>query len=246
MEIVVKTEDGSYVPLPEDRVVLSKDELESAYVPADKVKDGFIPKADFSRRSSSLVEKALAEAHENDEVIARVLEKHTPPGADIDAAKEKWEQGRLKPLERKYESLRTGLRNAEVASRVGDVFDERYTRPLPGGKPSAMQLALNDQFAYNDEYGYVAAVDSAGNFIPSSDPSSAKPFRDVGEHLQSLAANPEWEPFLKQPPKGAGGPGPHGKPAETKKAFDPETATEQDKAAFIREHGVQAWMKLIS
>lgn len=246
MEIVVKTEDGTYAPLPEDKVVLSKDELEAKYLPADRVTENYVPKTAFESRLNRAVANQLEHAHENEAVIARVLESHTPPGADIDAAKDKWEQGRLRPLQDKYERLRGSLRNSEVSAKIAGVFAEDYTRPLPGGKPSAIQVALNDQFLYNEEYGYVAAVDSAGNFVPSNDPTNDKPFRDVDEHLRFLTQDSAWEPYLKQPAKNAGGAGPHGKPAGEKKSFDPASATPEEKRAFIKEHGVDAWMKLIS
>ena len=246
MEIVVKTDEGEYQPLPEDKVVLSKSEIESDYIPRASVDEKYVPKTAFEDRLNRAVSNQIDKAHEREDVIARVLEKHTPPGADIDAAKEQWEKGRFEPLSNRYNQLRDSLRTSEVNAHAVDVFDEHYTRPLPNGKPSPIQIAISDQFEYNEEYGYVAAVDSNGNFIPSSDPSSARPFRTVSEQMASLAQDEAWSPYLKKPAKNAGGAGSPGKADPTDgRSFDPATATDEDHKAFIAKHGMDVWKKRI-
>jgi len=245
MEIVVKTDEG-FEPLPEDKVVLSKSELETGFVPKQEVSDRYVSKAAFEDRLNRAVSNQLDKAHEREDVVARVLETHTPPGADIDAAKEQWENGRYKPLADKYDRLRGNLRNAEVNSHAAEFFDEQYTRPLPNGKPSPMQLALGDQFEYNEEYGYVAAVDTAGNFIQSVDPTSARPFRDVSEHISVLAEDTAWSPYLKRPAKNAGGAGEPGKADKKGDQQDPREMSAEDRRVWIAANGVDAWMKLIS
>ena len=245
MEIVVKTDDG-FEPLPEDQVVLSKSELESGYVPKADVSEKYVAKASFEDRLNRAVSNQLEKAHEREEVIARVLEHHTPPGADIDAAKEQWENGRFKPLAEKYDRLRGSLRNAEVNATAAEVFDEQYTRPLPNGKPSPMQLALSDQFEYNEEYGYVAAVDAAGNFIQSADPTSARPFRNVSEHVLALSEDPAGAPYLRKPAKNVGGAGEPGKADSKADMSDPRELDAAGRQAWIKANGVSAWMDLIS
>jgi hypothetical protein len=245
MEIVVKTDDG-FEPLPEDKVVLSKSELETGYVSKDKVSSEYVMKASFEDRLNRAVSNQIDKAHEREDVIARVLETHTPAGADIDAAKEQWEAGRLKPLSEKYDRLRGNLRNSEVNAHAAEFFDEQYTRPLPNGKPSPMQLALGDQFEYNEEYGYVAAVDPAGNFIQSSDPTSAKPFRNVTEHISSLSEDPAWTPYLKRPAKNAGGAGGAGVADAKVGKTDPRNMSPEERNAWIASNGIDAWMSIIS
>jgi len=245
MEIVVKTDDG-FEPLPEDQVVLSKSDLASGYVSKETVASEYVMKASFEDRLNRAVSNQLDKAHEREDVVARVLESHTQPIADIDAAKEQWENGRLKPLSEKYDRLRGNLKNSEVNAHATEFFGEQYTRPLPNGKPSPMQLALGDQFEYNEEYGYVAAVDSAGNFIQSTDPTSAHPFRSVTEHISVLSEDSAWAPYLKQPAKNVGGAGEAGVANTKGSTTDPRSMSPEERNAWISTNGIDAWMSIIS
>lgn len=157
--------DGDeYTPLDENTVVLPKSELDSKYEP--KAKFGEAVQAEVSRRFSNHVHKD--KAHEDDTVIARVLESHGGKDVDQDALRKQWETAHLKPVsdrltkaEQRAQALedRTKYRELVPVLKEAGFGDGFLTRPEPG-KPSPAELYLGDKFEL-DENANLRVKDTA-------------------------------------------------------------------------------------
>jgi len=182
-EYYVKDGD-EYKPLEDDHIVLSKSELESKY--ESKAKFGESVQAEINRRFANHVHKD--KAHEDESIIARVLESHSGADVNEDELRKRWESAHLKPLQEKYSSVEERAKTLEAQVKYREMgpvlesagFDDSfYTRPEPG-KPSPAEIYFGDKFILDD-----------GNLaIEGSNTSPA-------EYAKELASMESYKRFLK-------------------------------------------------
>jgi hypothetical protein len=231
------------VKLPEGFSVLSSDDLETKYVDRESVRKDFVPKPEFTRRLNSVKDKA----HEDETVIARVLEAHGEKKPDLDEVKAQWEKANLSPLQGKYSALKEGLKMAQIREAAGGFFDERFVSPLPGGKPSAVEIALASQFELDDSSASIFPVQDDGTPFLATNPDAHNKHRTAKEHFELLSKDPQWERFLKQELRNAGGSGRPGQDSAvgagniTHKSQLPDDGTD---VAWIKQHGLPAYQAL--
>lgn len=237
-EIVVPLES---LRMPEGFSVLSSDDLDAKYVPKESVKKDFVPKGEFQRRLSSVTEKA----HEDETVIARVLEAHGSKMPNLDEAKQQWEKANLTPLRGKYDTLKDGLKRAQIRELAKDFFDEKLVAPLPGGAPSPIEVAVASQFDLDDTTAGIFPIGPDGKPFIAANPNSHNPHRTAREHFELLAKDPEWERFLIQERRNSGGSGRPGQDGGvtgnvTRKSDIPS----DQKVEWMTKHGVRTYMNL--
>lgn len=146
--------DGDdYQPLPEDHVVLNKSDLDQKYIPVEKHKEG-VERAVKSRLSNHV---NLDSAHENETVISRVLEKHSPK-ASTEEERKRWETAHLEPERKRREEIEaraTALESRVKLAEMSKVFAEAgfgkgwTTRPAEG-KPSPAEIYAADEFELDE------------------------------------------------------------------------------------------------
>lgn len=141
----------------------------------------------------------------------------TPPEQAIADALKEFERTRLNPVMQELEKAKAendrmrvqGL-HAEILQYAHDVgFDEKFTKPLAGGKPAVVAM-LEPLFGFDAERGahLVRSADGKGFAISSNpNPKAGHPYKGVADLFAEIAKDPEYRPYLKAAQKGAGADG---------------------------------------
>ncbi len=230
------------VRLPEGFSVLSSDDLATKFVDRDTVRKDYVPKPEFQRRLASVKDKA----HEDETIVARVLEEHGAKTPNLDEVKAQWEKANLIPMKEKYSTLREGLKMAQIREAASTVFDERFVNPLPGGAASMVEIALARQFELDDTSATIFPVNEEGKPILADDPDSHSSHRTAREHIEMLAKDPRYEPYLKQERRNAGGSGKPGQDGGVggNKVTSKSQIPSEMKSEWIKKHGYAAYRAL--
>jgi len=188
MDVFVK--DGEeYAPLSEDYTVLSKSEFSSNYVTKQEQNDA-IQAAVNSRFKNHLHKDS---AHEDETVVARVLESHggKEKNVDLDAQREQWAKANLEPVRQQLEGtnetlqkLTNRLKYAEMREEFGRVFDDTFIERLDPTKPSLAEVMVGDQIDFD--------VDTSSVRVKNSTMSLA-------DFAKELAADDKYKRFLREP-----------------------------------------------
>ena len=221
--------DGDdYAPLSDDKVVLSKSELETTYVPKERF--GQSIQDEIQRRFSNHVHKD--KAHEDETVIARVLESHGGQSVDQDKLRSHWESAHLKPLgekltqaEERAQRLEERVKFRELGPVLEEAgFDKSFvTRPEPG-KPSPAEVYFGDKFGLDDN----------GSLTVNGTSTSPQAF------ASELASNDAYKIYLKQEARNAstaGRPGQDNSAAAAKSGLRKRDMTGPEQADYIAKHG---------
>lgn len=158
MDVFVK--DGEeYAPLPETHLVLEKTELAKSYFTKEQ-RDAAITKAVNDRFASHLHKDS---AHENETVIARVLEKQKPADTNEDELRQQWDAAHLAPevekreaAEARAEALAARVKLSLLAPVLEEAgFDSSFvTRPDPS-KPSPAEIYVGEKFGLDENTSLV-------------------------------------------------------------------------------------------
>jgi len=220
--------------LPDGYSILSDDELSESFVNKDVVKSEYVPKSEFKRRLKS----AKDNAHEDESVIARVLDSNQPTDVpDKEQLYEQWNKAYLEPKEQELSDMMGVAKSAKIRELASEYFDDAFTHSPEPGVPSYAEVALSKHFAYDGE---TFPVDSNGEALVPLDPRSGRNRRTGREHMSVIAEDPAYKNWLKEPEKGGGGSGRPGDDLNpgSDKSLDGMTDTEL--AAGIRNGNINA------
>lgn len=240
------------IKLPEGSQLLTAEQLTEGYVPRSQLqgKDAmYVLKAELERRLSGTVKRATAA--QDPDVIKQVLASHKPTepekgkGVDLEAAKRTWAEAELSPVKAQLDALQTQIVGAAIREAAKDVFAGPYTQSPVKGRPSSVETWFAGSLKYDNDLGYVVAVDEAGAPIPSANPTAARPYMDAGEYqkAQVKTAPEKWGAYVKKPePNRIAG---AGRQAPTNGARPKRSAmTATEKAHFVRDYGVESYQAL--
>lgn len=231
------------VTLPDGFAVLSQDDLTERFYDKETVKKDFVPKSEFTRRLASKIDKE--KAHEDETVVARVLELHQKASPNVDEIKAQWEKANLAPLREKYSALREGLKAAQIREAAKEFFDDVFVDPLPGGAPSMAEVALGRQFDLDDSTAALFAIGDDGKPLLAANPDGHNQNRSAHEHLELLAKDPRYARYLKPERRNVGGSGKPGQDgAVGGKLTSKSQIPSEEKAAWIKKNGYAAYAQL--
>lgn len=205
-DFVVKDAEGneSSVSLPDGYRVLSEDDLQTQLSRAAADDERYMLKTSWHNRIKNYVKKD--EAHEDEEIVARVLREHGTKESKIDAdsLKSSWNSEIADPLRKENQLLNQMITGSVIREAFAGVLDERFTKPGPGGGPSWAEMEFGRQVAIDKEKGRVLAVREGGEFRPSRRADNTG-YMDVFELAQVIKEIPEYQPYLKPEEKGGAG-----------------------------------------
>lgn len=220
--------DGDqYAPLSDDKVVLSKTELDTAYVPKDRF--GQSIQDEIQRRFSNHVHKD--KAHEDETVIARVLEAHGGKSVDQDKLRAQWESAHLKPLgekltqaEERAQRLEERVKFRELGPVLEEAgFDKSFVTRPEAGKPSPAEVYFGDKFGLDDN----------GSLTVNGTSTSPQAF------AAELASYDAYKVYLKHEARNTSS---AGRPSQDKGGVSTEGLTQRsmsgpEQAAYIEKYG---------
>ena len=228
-EITFSLDDVSQA-LPDGHEIVSG--LDDKYVAKGVVKSEFVPKSEFKRRLKSAKENA----HEDESVIARVLDSHQVDVPDKDALFKQWETAYLDPKQAELDEFQSVAKGARIRAAASKYFNDAFVLPVSDGTPSYAEIALDKQF--KSEGHDVYPVDSGGDPLLPLDLQSGRTRRTVDEHMSILAEDPALKQWLKAPPKGGGGSGRPGDKLNMGGGKSIENMSESELAAGIRDKSI--------
>ena len=160
----------------------------------------------------------------------------------VQTARQKWEAEQLKPVQDSYEGLQSALaQQALLAASKGVVRDE-FTARIGDG-PSYVETLLGGRTRYDADLGYTVALGPDGSPLPSANPKPGRPYADAAEFVTAFVASDEGAALRPPDPKAQTGPGYRGASA-TAGGVKRSTMDVAQKAAFVREHGQEAFQNL--
>lgn len=205
-DFVVKDAEGneSSVTLPDGWRVLSDDDFQTQLSRAAADDERYMLKDSLQRRLKNYVRKD--EAHEDEDVVTRVLREHGSKKNDVnaDSLKKAWNDEIAEPLRKENGLLNQMITGAAIREAFGSIFDDRFTKPGPGGGPSWVEMEFGRQVAIDREKGKVLAVRDGGDFRPSRRADNTG-YMDVFELADVVKEMPEYKPFLRPDEKGGAG-----------------------------------------
>ena len=242
MATVTVQHEGADIEVELPDGYLTPEQVRSQYLLKSVVDDTYVLKAEMDRRFKNWVHKD--KAGDDEEIVNAILEKHGKSGKkadfDLEAAKAEWKRAELDPVVENQNRLldqvrRSALRDA--ARKAG--FDAKYTDGPAPGMPSYFESVFADRLQYDNDLGYMVAVDSAGNRLAATEPTKERPYADAHQLFGDLAGKDEWKEYLAPDPKNNGS-GYNGTstPAKSTKKWDSLSVDEKVKA--ISEHGSDA------
>ena len=160
----------------------------------------------------------------------------------VQKALAKFEEEKLKPVQEADKALREKLaRQALLAASKGLVRDE-FATPIAGG-PAYVETILGARTRYDAELGYVVGLGEDGEPLPSANPAPGRPYADAAELVSSFLAT-DAGALLRVPDperqRGAGYSGAGGSGSPPKRS----AMSVKEKAAYVSEHGQEAYQKL--
>jgi hypothetical protein len=194
---------------------------------ADEIREGFIPKREFNRRTEKLVGKKAEELLADEEFKGKALQTwgidlndqgQRVTGEELERAIKQretdWTKNVLEPVKAEAERERqrvSNLLNKTLASQIvsaakeAGVKEELLKAPRPGQPPMIVK-ALSDVFGFDEETDSFLALDpeDPSEYMLTKTPSANRTYMDVSEFVQDFVeSNPG---FIGDAPKVQTGP----------------------------------------
>ena len=166
----------------------------------------------------------------------------------VNRARATWDTEVLAPVKDTLDGLQSSLRQRTLTATLASLKDdegrplvrEEFLAPGPNGAPSYAETVFGGTLRLSDN-GDAVAVDAQGNPVPSSE--SGRAYATPSEHIRSLLSSDGYAHLRTPAPDGQRGPGfrggGSGSGGQKRSAMSP-----QDKAAYVREHGQEAFQAL--
>lgn len=229
----------------------------------DSVPDGFYTEnalqQKIKERVKNTADNARQEALEDESFHRKVLNKYNialdsdgkpqglEPTVDVDAAKKAAAESVKEEYEEKMEGLQKelnqfkqkGLRSSIVDSAAKLGIDGQYLEPLVEGGSPYLVKELQDNFAYNEDIGDYAKLDTDGTFeVDGEGVVTVDKFFEKNKE--------RFKPMLKDNrQRGANYQGP-GKGGKGTPSGDPRKWSRDTKLSFIKENGQEGYKEALN
>jgi len=238
-------------------------ELPAGYIAEESLNDKYVKKEFFEsevqRRVKAAKENAKSELKGDSEFFLTVAKergipltedgKYKPPAKpdlDIDKIKSEVEHSirekEIVPRDQKLNKLLLSKLHGELiqaASAVG--IKKSLIESLSDGAAPPIVNMVKDYFGYDEENDYWVVRDG-DKFRYSNNPNNARPYMGAKEFLEGLKKQDSWKDFFEDTrQRGSNYQGSTTGSAGTKKRSE---MTPQEKAAYVQEHGREAFQKL--
>lgn len=257
MKLTVTLPDGnehevesSALTLPDGAQLIAKGETP----------DGYVTKAyhdsrleETGRDASASLKQAKRQLRDDAEFraeIAAQIKAESAPETEaaITAARKKWDDEVLAPVQERLTTFTEGLRKETLLSTLRGMKDEDG-RPLireefltrTGDAPSYAETVLGRFVAIGDD-GRPRAVDAEGNPLPSAEAGRA--YASPAEHLRQLVTSDDYAHLRPAPPAGQRGAGYRGSSGAAPTGLKRSQMSAKQKVDYQREHGAEALQAL--
>lgn len=233
--------------------VLTDEEINKSYVPRTFIEGDdaqYVHKKSFEKRFSNWVPKDKAVEDEN--IVSAILKKHGEAykAENLEDAKAQWDEAEAKPLRSQIEELTQNLTTFEsqvvgsaIDAAAKSVWQDAFAT-APEGRKSWARVNFDDEFTYDQDHGYVVAVNPKGEPIPATNPTQKRPYMGVEERMKQLADRDEYKPFARPAERITTGDGANPKGGEGKGSKRRGEMSSKEKSAYVAEHGKDAYLAL--